>query len=131
MKKIKFLNIDLIFIIYMIIAMILTIINEIDFTECEEVFAIMPMSQIVIGSMLSIFICFVITIFKNIYVVVIYIGIKIGYKLYKKERLSKNDFSKSKEYYREILQGYSPAVLAFIDNYEIEYPSTIIASLLK
>ena len=131
MKKIKLLNIDLIFIIYMIIAMILTIINEIDFTECKEVFAIMPMSQIVIGSILSIFICFIITIFKNIYVVVIYIGIKIGYKFYKKERLSKNDFSKSKEYYREILQGYSPAVLAFIDNFEIEYPSTIIASLLQ
>ena len=78
-----------------------------------------------------IFSSILITIIKNIFIIIIYIGIKIGTKMYKKERLSQNDFQQTKDYYRDILQGYSPATLSFIDNFEIEYPSTIIATLLQ
>lgn len=118
----------------MIIATIITIIQETDFTVMHEGLkgnGSVPPSQFVEMYISLIFVCVFITIIKNIYVIVIYLGIKIGTKMYNKQRLSQNDFQKTKEYYREILQGYSPAVLSFIDDFEIEYPSTIIASLLQ
>lgn len=117
----------------MIIATIVTIVQEVDFKVMNEALknGSVPPSQFIEMSIMLIFIYMVMAIIKNLYVVVIYIGIKIGTRMYSKQKLSKNDFQKTKEYYREILQGYSPAVLSFIDDFEIEYPSTIIASLLQ
>lgn len=117
----------------MIIATIVTIVQEVDFTVMNEALknGSVPTSQFIEMSIMLIFIYMVMAIIKNLYVVVIYIGIKIGTRMYRKQKLSKNDFQKTKEYYRGILQGYSPAVLSFIDDFEIEYPSTIIASLLQ
>lgn len=134
MKKKKIFNIDIIFTIYMIVAMIFTIMQVVDFEVIIEGLkgngsaSPTQFMQIVLALIFS---CILITIVKNIFIIIIYIGIKIGTKMYKNERLSQNDFKKTKDYYRDILQGYSPATLSFIDNFEIEYPSTIIATLLQ
>lgn len=123
-------SIDLIFVIYMIGATIFTILQQIDFSVIKQGFeeynGLSPTNFIVL-----VLICMILTIVKNIYIIIIYIGIKIGSKIYRKERLTENDFQKNKDYYREIIQGYSPAVLSFIDNFEIGYPNTIIATLLQ
>lgn len=133
-KKRKIVSIDFIFIIYMIIATIITIAQETNLTEIIE--GLKETGNVSPGLVLQLYVALIffgifLTIVKNIYVILIYIGIKIGRRMYKKQKLSQNDFQQTKEYYREILQGYSPAVLSFIDDFEIEYPSTIIASLLQ
>ena len=134
MKKKKIFNIDIIFTIYMIAATIFTIMQVVDFEVIIEGLkgngSASP-TQFIQIVLALIFSSILITIIKNIFIIIIYIGIKIGTKMYKKERLSQNDFQQTKDYYRDILQGYSPATLSFIDNFEIEYPSTIIATLLQ
>lgn len=70
-------------------------------------------------------------ILKNIQVILIYLGIKLGIKKFKKDKLSSIDFKKYKGYYRDILQDYSPAELSYIDNFEILPKNDIVASLLS
>lgn len=47
------------------------------------------------------------------------------------ENMSKIDFIKEKDYYRDILKGYSPAELCYIDNFKIQIPREIVAILLN
>ena len=60
-----------------------------------------------------------VSLLNNIHLLILYFGIKIGYKYYEKQKLSKNDFNKYKDYYRDILIGFNPLVLSFIDNLKI------------
>ena len=58
-------------------------------------------------------------------------GIKRTIKSAKKESLSKIDFSKDKDYYRDILKNYSPAELSYVDDFEINIKREVVATLLK
>lgn len=58
-------------------------------------------------------------------------GIKRTIKSVKKESLSKIDFSKDKDYYRDILKNYSPAELSYVDDFEINIKREVVATLLK
>lgn len=48
-----------------------------------------------------------------------------------KENMSNIDFSKSKEYYREILKKHSPIELSYIDDFQLNNYRDIIATLLN
>ena len=58
-------------------------------------------------------------------------GIKRTIKSVRKESLSKIDFSKDKDYYRDILKNYSPAELSYVDDFEINIKREVVATLLK
>lgn len=48
-----------------------------------------------------------------------------------KENLSKIDFKKTKDYYRDILKNHTPLELSYIDNFEIDYTKDVIATILS
>lgn len=64
-------------------------------------------------------------------VILIYLGLKLGIKRFKKDKLSSIDFKRYENYYREILRNYSPAELSYIDNFEILPENDIVATLLS
>jgi heme/copper-type cytochrome/quinol oxidase subunit 2 len=74
-------------------------------------------------------------IFFGVSIANIYFAIKYAANKSRKDNMSKIDFSKSKEYYREILKEYSPAELSYIDDFKInpmrECVSTILNLKLK
>lgn len=49
----------------------------------------------------------------------------------KKENMSKIDFSRDKDYYREILKNYSPAELSYIDDFKVDYKREIVTTILS
>ena len=80
-KKRKIVSIDFIFIIYMIIATIITIAQETNLTEIIE--GLKETGNVSPGLVLQLYVALIffgifLTIVKNIYVILIYIGIKIG-----------------------------------------------------
>ena len=46
-------------------------------------------------------------------------------------KLNKDDFKRSKDYYRDILDGYGACELSWIDDFKLEIPKDIIAELLQ
>lgn len=63
------------------------------------------------------------------YLTIPYIGIKIAYRKFNKERLDKIDF-KNDHYYREIISEYSPAVLSYIDDFKLE-EKDVVATVMS
>lgn len=61
----------------------------------------------------------------------IYFTIKYTSKKARKENMSKIDFAREKDYYREILKEYSPAELSYIDDFKVEIPREIVATILN
>ena len=72
------------------------------------------------------------TILSRNFILLILTGIFIilGEKNAKKDKLSKIDLKNNGEYFRDIIKGYTPAELSYIDNFNIE-DSDIVATLLK
>ena len=62
---------------------------------------------------------------------IVFGGIKIGSILSKKQNMTKIDFSVEKVYFREILKKYSPEVLSYIDDFEVDKTRDIIAVILN
>lgn len=71
------------------------------------------------------------TILKNIIPILIWFGISIGLKQAKRNKLSSEDFNESKEYYRDILYGYTPTELRRVDDIKLDPVCDISASLLN
>ena len=71
------------------------------------------------------------TLFKNLIVILLLIVTKRVDKKLIKEKLTKIDFIKTQDYYREIINEYSMGELAYIDNFKISYPRTMIAEMLQ
>lgn len=71
----------------------------------------------------------VVSLLKSFYLTILYIGVRIAYKKYNKERLDKIDF-KNNSYYRDIISKYSPAVLSYIDDFKLE-EKDIVATLMS
>ena len=72
-----------------------------------------------------------ITFFKNIFLIILFIVIKLVSKKIRKEKLNKDDFKRSKDYYRDVLDGYGACELSWIDDFKLEIPKDIIAELLQ
>lgn len=68
---------------------------------------------------------------KNLPVILIYVGFRLGIKKFEKDKLSETDIKKYEEYYRDILKNYSPAELSYIDKFEILPETDIVATLLS
>ena len=69
-------------------------------------------------------------ILKNFIPILVWIGISIGLKQAKSNKLSAEDLTESKEYYRDILYGYSPTELRRVDDIKLEPVCDISAALL-
>ena len=82
----------------------------------------------VLGIFFAILVSVIFNMFRVFYLTIIYFGIKIANKEYNKERIEKVDL-KNDSYYREILPKYSPAVLSYVDDFEIN-KEDIVATLL-
>lgn len=79
---------------------------------------------------LFLFLFLVITsLLKVFYLTILYIGIKIAYKKYYKEKLDVIDF-KNDSYYRDTISKYSPAVLSYIDDFKLD-EKDIVATLMS
>lgn len=62
---------------------------------------------------------------------VYYLVIKFATKRARKDNMSKIDFSKDKEYYREILEKYTPAELSYIDDFKVDYKREIVSTIMN
>ena len=71
----------------------------------------------------------VVSLLKSFYLTILYIGVRIAYKKYSKEKLDKIDFQNN-SYYRDIIFKYSPAVLSYIDDFKLE-EKDIVATLMS
>ncbi len=58
-------------------------------------------------------------------------GKSIGKKMVEKETLSKDDFNKEKEYFRNIVKEYCPTELLFLNNLDIKNKTYVVLSLLN
>lgn len=87
--------------------------------------------QIISILLLMLLFSFFTVLINNIFIILLFIGIKFGIKSAKKDKLDDIDFGKYKEYYRDIIKDCSPAVLSYIDDFEIDSNKDIIATLLS
>ncbi len=124
--------INTIFIIYLVISFIYNFsILLIDAKNDIEVFKQLSTLKIVLSFISAIFICIFVVILNNIYVIAIYLGIKLAIKKFYKNKLDKNDLEKYTDYYRNLINDYSIGVLDYLDDFVIDYNSLYIAYLLK
>ena len=77
-------------------------------------------------------ILYMIFIMTSVYIIPLVIFIIVGISVAKSKfsRLDKNDFVKNQEYYREIINNYSVASLAYIDNFKVD-DSILVATLME
>ena len=75
-------------------------VNEITDKEIEKVHN----NAIKLVLFITVIFSLCITLFKNIFIVAIYIAIKVSNRKLKMEKLNKDDFNNNKQYYREILE---------------------------
>jgi len=64
-------------------------------------------------------------------ITIIYFAIQYAANQARKENMSEIDFSRDKEYYREILKKYSPEELSYIDDFKINVRREIVVILLN
>lgn len=84
---------------------------------------------VVLGIIALTFVCFIGSIFKYLKLTFMYVGVRIAIRVAYKEKLDKDDLEKGQEYYRDIIDKFSPAVLNYIDNFTID-KNTVIATLM-
>lgn len=72
---------------------------------------------------------FFFALISNLELTAVYVGAKIAIRKFKKDRLEKIDF-KNSNYYREKIPEYSPAVLSYIDDFELD-KKDVVATLLS
>ena len=112
--------INTIFIVYMLIRFIMRLFSQSgNFTNN------------LIVNILVVAVALIVTIIENFYIILIFIVIKIMRKREYKNQLSKIDYKNEGEYYRDILKGYSPFLLSYIDNFIFEGKRDIIATILN
>jgi hypothetical protein len=73
---------------------------------------------------------FIMSIFMNIVVIVIFIAAKFGLKMYKKEMVDYRTADKDFVYYRDKLGGHSPGEISYVNDYEIDIKKDVIATIL-
>ena len=78
----------------------------------------------ILAILIMIVFCIIIALIRNI-------TVKLAMNVSRNKSLSKKDFVKEKEYYREILKEYTPAELRYIDDFKIDTKREIVATLLS
>lgn len=123
-------------IIYWLVIIITVIIQWVNTVQIEEINLneiknanFMQYMQFFIGILFIIIFQFITAIIKHFYITIIYFGIRVGYKKYNKEKLEKIDF-KNDKYFRDIIPKLSPAVLSYIDDFQLD-EKDIVATLLE
>lgn len=86
------------------------------------------MFSIIINLLISIILMLIALI---LILAVYYFVIKLATKRARKDDMSKIDFSKDKEYYREILEKYTPAELSYIDDFKVDYKREIVSTIMN
>ena len=86
------------------------------------------MFSIIINLLISIILMLIALI---LILAVYYFVIKLATKRARKDDMSKIDFSKDKEYYREILEKYTPAELSYIDDFKVDYKRVIVSTIMN
>lgn len=76
-------------------------------------------------------ISFILTVLDNLFFIIIFIIIKVVNNRFIREKLDKVDFEKTKEYYREILEGFDILELSWIDDFNLDLEKDIIAELIQ
>lgn len=112
--------INIIFLLYMLIMFIINL-----FTQSEN------LHGNTIGNFILVVIILMSTIIQNFLIIAVFIVIKVMRKIEYKNQLSKIDVKNEKQYYRDMLKGYSPFLLSYIDNFVFEEKRDIIATLLN
>lgn len=95
----------------------------------EQINLMFYLIMILIGMLLVLF-SFIRAAFKYLPITLLYIGIKMAAKKFNKQRLDKIDLKKYEGYYRDMIKEFSPAVLNYIDNFEIN-KNTVVATLMS
>jgi len=130
LKKKKFnISIGFCILLYLTISTFFFIFESINAENIFEEMENISLFQM-ISSVFFLFVsCFIMVSFKNIFIILLFFGIKLGIKHAKKDKLTDVDFGKYKGYYKEIIDNYSPAILAYVDSFEIKNKD-IISTLL-
>lgn len=133
-KKIKI--IDIIFCLIIIIGAIIECIRAIktgDFNiEIVDTVGTWGIKEFIIMLFAYSFIflfSIIVSLLKHFYITVLYIGGRTAYKKYSKDKLEKVDL-KNENYYRDIINEYSPAVLSYIDDFQLE-EKDIVATIMS
>ncbi len=121
--------IDALFLIFLIVSISLEFKNVL-FDEIPEIYNLDTISMVKYTLM-----CFIVAIFivviNRCFIIFPYLFYKVYTKKYFKEKINVKTFSKNKNYYRNIIEDYSPAVLSYIDDFQLDYPKDIVAVLLN
>ncbi len=106
-------------------------ISSIDFSKLQfiDFNNILILFGLILGMFFLIFIYIIFTMLKNFYIVALYIGIRLAYKRFYKDKLNEDDI-KNESYYREIINKYSVATLSYIDDFNVSNKD-IIATILS
>lgn len=88
------------------------------------IFVLVGIIKNILSILVMIVFCIVIALIRNI-------TVKLAMNVSRNKSLSKKDFVKEKEYYREILKEYTPAELSYIDAFRIDTKREIVATLLN
>lgn len=67
----------------------------------------------------------------NIYLVIVFIAIKLASRSSYKKILDETDFEKNKNYYRDIIKKYGASELNYIDKFKLEKKQSYTAKLLE
>ncbi len=67
----------------------------------------------------------------NIYLVIVFIAIKLASHSSYKKILDETDFDKNKKYYRDIIKNYGVSELNYIDKFKLEKKQSYTAKLLE
>lgn len=139
-SKKKFIKIiDIIYWTIIILIVALKIFNDFktgNININDEIPTSMGIREYANGLVSILFIIFMYTVFailKTFYITILYIGIRLAYKKYNKEKLNKIDI-KNDSYYRDIISTYSPGVLSYIDDFKLDekdIAATLISLELK
>jgi hypothetical protein len=73
---------------------------------------------------------FIMSIFINIGIIIIFIAVKFGLKMYKKEMVDYKTAGSDFVYYRDKLGCHSPGEISYISDYQIDIKKDVIATIL-
>ena len=126
----KWHKIDITLISLFFISLIIDVIIIFSQEDLNGVFAL-PKDRMLFTVGFLLFMALFINIMKFFFIGGIYLAIKKANKKVYREKLSKIDVKKYKGYFRHILEGYTPAELSYIDDFNLDYPKDYIAMLLS
>ncbi|MBQ7031441.1 MAG: DUF2207 domain-containing protein [Bacilli bacterium] len=126
----KWHKIDITLICLFFISLIIDVVIIFNQEDLNGIFTL-PKDKMLFTVGFLLFMALFINIMKFFFIGGIYLAIKKANKKVYREKLSKIDVKKYKGYFRHILEGYTPAELSYIDDFNLDYPKDYIAMLLS